>query len=48
MSTAAEITLGIGEVSALSGLTTHTLRFHEKVSSLAACRTADDDAARRD
>jgi DNA-binding transcriptional MerR regulator len=30
MSTAAETTLSIGQVSALTGLTTHTLRFYEQ------------------
>jgi DNA-binding transcriptional MerR regulator len=30
MTTAAETTLSIGEVSALTGLTTHTLRFYEQ------------------
>ena len=36
MTTTAENTLSIGEVSALTGLTTHTLRFYEQEGLFAA------------
>ena len=46
MTTAAETTLTIGEVSALTGLTAHTLRFYEK-EGLFPAAVRRDSAGRR-
>lgn len=46
MSTAAETTLSIGQVSALTGLTTHTLRFYEQ-EGLFVAPVRRDSAGRR-